>query len=63
MKNLSKQLLYTWNKYFSKILRNVKSTNFIKYSINLKLNNCLFYSKILYYIEKNADFITLSSPK
>lgn len=50
--NLNKRLLYSWQECFAKILRDVKPTDFIKYSIDLKPNTCSSYSKILRYIKK-----------
>lgn len=54
--NLNKRLLYTWRECFAKMLRDVKPTDLIKHSIDLKPNVCPLYSKILYYIEKKRQF-------
>ena len=54
--NLSKQFLYTWWKCFAKTLRNIKPTDFIKHSINLKPKVCSSYLKISHYTEKKRQF-------
>lgn len=54
--NLSKRLLYTWRKCFAKTLREVKPTNLIQYSIDLKSNARLLYLKIPRYTKKEHQF-------
>lgn len=53
-KNLSKPLLYTWQDCFLKSLRDVKPTNLIEHSIDLKPNACLSYLKIPGYTKKKC---------
>ena len=54
--NLSKRFLYTWQECFAKMLRDVKPTDLIEYSIDLKPNARLSYSKIPRYTEKERQF-------
>lgn len=53
--NLGKRLLYTWRECFAKTLTNVKPTDFIEHSIDLKPNARLSYSKIPRYTEKERQ--------
>ena len=61
--NRSKRLLYTWQKCFAKTLQDVKSTDLIKHSINLKPNACPSYSKIPRYTKKKRQFCNRIFPK
>ena len=54
--NLSKRLLYTWYEFFAKTLRDIKPTNLIEHSIDLKPNVRPFYSEIPRYTEKERQF-------
>lgn len=54
--NLSKRLLYTWQECFAKTLRDVKPTDLIEHSIDLKPNARPFYFKIPRYTEKECQF-------
>lgn len=55
-KSLSKRLLYTWRECFAKTLRDVKPTDLIEHSIDLKPNARPSYSKIPRYTEKERQF-------
>ncbi len=54
--NLSKRLLYTWQEFFAKTLRDIKPTDLIEHSIDLKPNACPSYAKIPHYTEKERQF-------
>lgn len=54
--NLSERLLYTWQDCFAKTLRDIKPTDLIGHSINLKPNAHSSYSKIPCYTEKERQF-------
>ena len=54
--NLSNRLLYTWQECFAKTLRDIKPTDLIEHSINLKPNARPSYSKIPRYTEKERQF-------
>ena len=54
--NLSKRLLYTWQECFAKTLRDVKPTDLIEHSIDLKPNAHVIR-------KKNANFVTASFQK
>ena len=54
--NRSKRLLYTWRECFAKTLRDVKPTDLIEHSIDLKPNARPSYSKIPRYTEKERQF-------
>ncbi len=54
--NLSKGLLYTWQECFAKMLRDIKPTDLIEHSIDLKPNASPSYSKIACYTEKERQF-------
>ena len=54
--NLGKKLLYTLQECLAKTLRDIKSTDLIEYSINLKPNSCPSYSKIPRYTEEKRHF-------
>ncbi len=61
--NLSKKLLYTWQECFAKTLRDIKSTDLIKHSIDFKPNARPSYSKIPRYTEKERQFCDRIFPK
>lgn len=61
--NLSKKLLYTWQKCFAKTQKNNRSTDFIGHSINFKPNAYGSYSKIPHYIMKKYQFCDHIFPK
>ncbi len=49
-------MLYTWQICFAKTLRDIKPTDLIEHSIDLKPNVCPSYSKIPRYTEKERQF-------
>ncbi len=55
-RNRGKRLLYTWRECFAKTLRDVKPTDLIEHSIDLKPNARPSYSKIPRYTEKERQF-------
>ncbi len=61
--NLSKRLLYSWHECFVKTLKDIKPTDLIEHSINLKPNACPSYSKIPPYTEKERQFCDCIFPK
>ena len=61
--NLSKRLLYTWQECFAKTLRDVKPTDLIEHSIDLKPNARPSYSKIPRYTEKERQFCDCIFPE
>ena len=61
--NLSKRLLYIWQECFAKTLRDIKPTNLIEHSIDLKPNARSSCSKIPHYTEKERQFYERIFPK